>query len=126
MEQMISSSKGIKFFTALRCGSIDPTSIDRLLSARRSFAFAYLRSRDGREIAEGLIRTGWEPCRSPALSCAEFSAPACDGNMLIYRPLGAFDDAEAGAALIGPSEPIAKCHSALSRTGNLEPDRPTH
>lgn len=125
-ERMIESSEGIKFFTALRCGSVDPASIDRLLSARPSFAFSYLRSRDGREIAEGLVQTGWEPCRSPALFCAAFSASACAGSMLIYSPLGAFDDADAGAALIGRPEPIEKCHSALSGAGSLEPDRLTH
>jgi hypothetical protein len=113
-ERMIESSKGIKFFTALRSGAIDPASIDKLMSERASYAFAYMRRGHAREIVEGFIATGWEPRRSPALFCAEFCTPACDGNMLIYCLIGAYDDADAGVALVGRPELIGKCHAALS------------
>jgi len=113
-ERMIESPKGIKFFTALRPGAIDPASIDELLHGRPSFAFAYMRSIHAREIVEGFIAAGWEPLNSPGLFCPEFSAPLCEGHMLIYCPVGAYDDADAGAALVGHPDLIRKAHTALS------------
>jgi hypothetical protein len=113
-ERVIESPKGIKFFTALRPGTVDPASIDQLLHGTGSFAFAYMRCSHAREIAEGLIAAGWGPLRSPGLFCPEFSSPLCKGSMLIYCPLGAHDDADAGAALVGHPELIRKAHAALS------------
>jgi hypothetical protein len=126
-ERMIESLKGIKFFAATRPGAVDPASIDKLLSrSGRSYAFAYMRCSHAREIVEGFIAAGWEPLNSPGLFCPEFSAPVCGGNMLIYCPLGAYDDADAGAALIGHPELIRKCHVALSGSGNQTAPRLTH
>jgi hypothetical protein len=113
-EQAIETPEGIKFFAAVRCQTIDPSSINRLLKGHSSRMFVYLRRDVARPFVEAHIKNGWKPVRSPALFSATFLASICDGDMLVYCPVGAYDDADAGAALVGCPEPIRKCYLALS------------
>lgn len=108
-EYLIESTKGIKFFSALKYRNLDFREIIKFIQDEPACTFAYIKSGGKINIFEELLRTGWE--KNYPFPPIKLLNAVCLLDALIFSPLGQFDDRESGFAVFGRKEYIEKCFS---------------
>ena len=99
-EMLVTSQDGVRYFGALQLGLGGLDSVVALLEAESACHVVALRS-SNEQVVLDLVRRGWTvPDFGPSLDVL-FSVCAVDG--ILFWPLGAFDDAEAGFVALAPS-----------------------
>lgn len=100
-DNLIETGSELRYFGALEFGLASIESVVSILEAEPFSQLVAVRSRDERTIVD-FVQTGWDrPQLGPPLAILD---AVCDIDGLLFWLVGAFDDREAGCALLGRVE----------------------
>lgn len=105
-EHPVRSPMGIKYFSAIHCASYSPLDLVTLMSEERATTLVYVRSEDVNDVVVNLVMQGWE--KSPIGPPQRVLSLLCEKDFVIHSLMGEFDDAEAGAFVLGRTNRIKK------------------
>jgi hypothetical protein len=96
-EHLIEGSEGLRFFGALQLAPTSVASVAAILEAEPASHLVALNERCN-TIAKALVERGWP--RTHAGPDSDVLRAVCGENGIVFWPIGAFDDREAGFAVI--------------------------
>lgn len=95
----VESEQGIKYFSAVRCEEFDPKQALGLLREEMACTLVFANNSEALGVVIPLLKRGWS--KQGVIPSPELLDFACSSNVVVGSLIGAFDDREAGFALIG-------------------------
>lgn len=113
-EFLILGESGIKFFGYIDCDENQSRTILEVLRSERACTLVLPCSQDAKKALTLSARRGWS--RMTPLPPREFIDAACSTDLLLYAPLGAFDDRRWGCAIVARPPRIDQLFGQLTVT----------
>lgn len=111
-EFLITGECGIKFFGYIDCDENQSATILSVLRSERACTLVLPCTQDAKTTLTLSVRRGWN--RMTALPPSEFIQAACTTDLLVYAPVGDFDDRRWGCAIIARPARIIQLFGGLS------------
>lgn len=105
-ESFIEASEGLRYFGALQLGlgSLEPTIA---ILEREPISHLVALSPAHSRVIEDLVQSGWErPDAGPSMKVLK---AVCSSDGIVFWPVGAFDDVEAGVVAAGTPLVVSRC-----------------
>jgi hypothetical protein len=113
-EVLITGEGGIKFFGYIDCDENQFATILGVLRSERACTLVLPCTEDAKTTLAQSVRRGWSWSGRTALPPSEFLQAACKTDLLVYVPIGDFDDREWGCAIIARPGRIDQLFGGLS------------